>query len=319
MTKKNEVNLDTYKKEPRRLTNNMLNALEPGGVLNPLLAAVAQDDRLRLEIRDCRFNIYYSGGSLLRVAGSQSGWEMHFDAKYFKDGSTELPHLRTHSSTAEDSRVWVEAFPALIAGMDNWWIRNPKIERAHCQAMSAANSAYYGLPSADYLIIDLEYQWAQRRFDLMAAKRKPTIDDPSGWVKPDLVFVEVKSDYGACTGASGLGDHVRDFYEIITARSGERIPDIKLEFENLIAQKRRLGLLHSSLPFKPFSTSVPELLIVLVDLDLGYPSIQAQLEEIRIVSNKIGNTSQIQFMCLDSTNYRMTSDKRVPLERLKNQ
>ena len=84
MTKKNEVNLDTYKKKPRRLTNKMLNALEPGGVLNPLLAAVAQGDRLRLEIRDHRFNIYYSGGSLLRVAGSKSGWEMHFDENYFK-------------------------------------------------------------------------------------------------------------------------------------------------------------------------------------------------------------------------------------------
>jgi hypothetical protein len=166
MTKKKDVDLDTYKKSPRLLTTQMEQALEPGGGLHPVLAAVTQDDRLRLEIRDHRFNIYYAGGSLLRVDGNSSPWAMHFDKKYFKGGSLDPPTLPAQYSATEDSREWVEAFPALIACMDDWWTRHPKGERAHCQAMAAANSARAGLPFADYLIIDLEYQWAQRRFDL---------------------------------------------------------------------------------------------------------------------------------------------------------
>lgn len=72
MTTKRQVNLDTYRKRPRLLSNPMENALKPGGSLNPVLVAVSHDTRLRLDIRDRRFNIYYGGGSLLLVDGRKT-------------------------------------------------------------------------------------------------------------------------------------------------------------------------------------------------------------------------------------------------------
>jgi hypothetical protein len=193
--------------------------------------------------------------------------------------------------------------------MDDWWTRNPKDERTHCQAMATTNSAKNGLPQTDYLVLDLEYQWAQRRFDLIAAKRRMTEQDPTGWVEPDLVFVEVKSDYRACSRKSGLGDHARDYRDIITARSGQSINDIKIEYQNVIVQKQCLELLHKSIPFKRFSAAVPELLVVIVDLDQDDSRLLKPLTEVMNVSNELGRAACIRRMKLDSNCYEMTASK----------
>ena len=316
MTTKQQVNLQTYRKPPRRLAQPMEAALGPGGGLHPVLVAVADDHRLRLDIRDHRFNVYYGGGNLMRVAGRKSPWVLHFDEKYFKGGALQPPTLPTQCSAIDDAHAWVQAFPDLIAGMEDWWTRHPKDERTHCQAMAAANSGMAGPPPADYLVLDLEYQWAQRRFDMVAAKRRPTEDDATGWAEPDLVFVEVKSDYSACSGSSGLGDHARDYRDIITACGGRGAQEIKSEYEHVIAQKVRLGLLDPSLGVRRFSPAVPELLVVFVDLDPNAPSLLAPLGAVRAVSNALGDAAHIRFMRLDSPGYFMTADAAVSPEWL---
>lgn len=152
--------------------------------------------------------------------------------------------------------------------------------------MAEANSGMVGYPSGDYLVLDSEYQWAHRRLDMVAAKRRPTEDDATGWAEPDLVFVEVKSEYSACHDKAGLGDHARDYRDIITSSKGRHVQEIKLEYENVIAQKSRLGLLHKSLGFRKFSKAVPELLLVFVDLHLNVPSLLAPLGEVVFIQGR---------------------------------
>ena len=249
------------------------------------------------------------------VDGRKNPWALHFDKMYFKDRT--LPAFLTGSPTIADIPAWVEAFPKLIAGMDSWWDLHPKGERKHCQAMATANSGLVGPPSGEYLVLDLEYQWAQRRFDMVAAKRRQTEDDATGWAEPDLVFVEVKNKYGACFRKSGLGDHARDYRDIITSKKGQHVQDIKLEFKNVIAQKTRLGLLDKSLFFSHFSPAVPELLVVFVDLDPNDPKLRAPLGEVKAVSDTLVDAPPIRFMPLDSKKeYVMTVAAAVPLEGL---
>jgi hypothetical protein len=289
-------------------------ALGPGGALHPVLVAIAGDRRLRLDIRDRRFNVYYGGGNLMLVDGRKSPWVLHFDEKYFKGGALKPPTLPPQFSGIEDAHAWVQAFPDLIAGMEDWWTRHPKGERARCHAIAADNSGMAGPPSGDYLVLDLEYQWAQRRFDMIAAKRRPTVDDVTGWAEPDLVFVEVKCEYSACAGIAGLGDHARDYRDIITASDGRHVQDIKLEYENVIAQKTRLALLDASLGFRRFSPVIPELLVIFVDLDPNTPSLLAPLGEVRAVSDALGDAAHIRLMRLDSRDYVMTADAAVSQE-----
>jgi hypothetical protein len=321
MTTKQQVNLNTYWKIPRLLAKPMEVALNPGGTLHPILIAVSNKDRLRFEIRERRFNVYYCGGSLMRVYERKKYWMSHFDEKYFKGGPLKPPQLPTQVSTKKDAHDWVEAFPDLIAGMDDWWKRHPKGELAHSHAMAEANSGIDGPPSGDYLVLDTEYQWAHRRFDMVTAKRRPTKKDATGWAEPDLVFVEVKCEYPACYDKAGLGDHARDYRDIITAMdsasASAQYIRIKEEYENLIAQKTRLGLLHESLGFRCFSPEVPELLVVFVDLAPILPELLEPLGEVRAVSDELGGAAHIRFMRLDSKKtYVMTADAALLLEGL---
>jgi len=305
MTKKTDVDLDTYRKADRYLAKEMEVSLREGG-LQPILDEVLVDPTLQLDIRERRFNVYYGGGNLLLVDGRNNPWKLHFDANYFAGSSLEIPNLPKFFEMKADAKRWVDAFPELKAGMIDWWTRHPKGERAHCQAIAATNNENNGVPATDYLILDLEYEWGKRRFDLMAARRNVTDEDPTGWIEPILVFVEVKSDVGACTGQSGLSDHASDYRDIVLARNGRRTDDIKLEYQNIIRQKQRLGLLSDTLTFMRFAKTVPELLIVFVDVDPDIPAIAAPLTAVRSVAEALGDKGSIGTMLLTSDDYSMS-------------
>ncbi len=290
----------------------MEQALLPGGMLRPILEAVVDDDRLRLDIRDRRFNVYFDGGSLMLVDGRKPSWALHFDEKYF-DGSSLAPPtlpLVLTSQEDKDARAWVRAFPRLIEGMQDWWMRHPRGERSDCQRMATANAAASGSPKSDYLVLDLEYQWAQRRFDMVAAKRNPTASDPAGWAEPDLVFVEVKSKLGACSGSSGLAAHVADYQDIVRAGSGHCTQGIKIEYQNMIAQKKRLGLLDASFPFRRFSAQAPELLIVFFGIDPSTSGLRSMLSAAASSSRTVGRVLR---MSLGPSNCLMDNGAAVPL------
>jgi hypothetical protein len=304
MTKKQDVDFNTYRKNPRMLEKQMMDELKPGGDLHPILVAVAEDHQLRLEIRDHRFNVYYRGGNLMRVDGSKSPCVLDFDEKYFSGGETKLPPLPKQLLGIENAKTWVEAFPILRAGMDKWMGKRLKkylkSERDHCQEIATVNSGMSGPPPGDYLVLDLEYEYGRRRFDMIAAKRRRTEDDATGWVEPDLVFIEVKSAPSACSGKSGLRDHALDYQHIIAKWDRPHAKDIKQEYESVITQKSLLGLLDRSLGFKCFSLAVPKLLLVFVDLDLNDPGLQTPLREAREILGALNNVAHILFMVLDS-------------------
>ena len=278
MAGKNDVNLDTYKKKPRMLSRELLPALQTG-CLSPIRAAVNDDDNLRLDIRDQRFNVYYGGGSLLRVGRRGSHWEPHFDTKYYKKKGDStclilpewLERLPRALNGSNETLEWVAVFPKLKEVMEAWWLHHPKGERAHCQSMAKTNGERSGNPASDYLILDMEYQWAQRSLDLIAAKRNTTVQDPIGWERPVLVFIEVKSARKALVGEAGIAAHVKDFGEIVQPRElrkRQAIEEIKEEFIEVVNQKRTLGLLSKKLPLRQFADGPPEMLLVFVGPDI---------------------------------------------------
>lgn len=316
MTIPPKVNLTTYKKRPRVLHEKMeRDLLNSGGVLAPILKAVNDDPRLRLDIRDHRFNIYYKGGNLVLVDGIKSPWGARFDEKYFKSSEVNPLALPPLISTIDDARLWVQAFPALIVGMEKWWKQNKKEERIQCQELAEKHSAINGAPSSDYFVIDIEYQWAKRRFDLVAAKRRPTAGDALGWAKPDLVFIEVKCNKGACIGSSSLLKHTRDYLDVVED-GAQRIRSIKAEFENVITQKVRLGLIGGSLGFQRFSSAVPELLVVLIGSEAAGRAIRGQLIGIDQELKKSSGPARVRFLKLESPEQPMAANAAKTVNQL---
>lgn len=312
--KKDDIDLDSYTKAPRRLVDDMMRKLGPGGELSPILDEVKGSERLRLDIRDHRFNVYYRGGSLLCVDGRRRPWALHFDRRYFSELPDKLRQLLEESASIEHSGEWVAAFPELMDGMDKWWDAHHREERDHCQKIARQNSPRDPGSLGDCLVLDIEYQWAQRRLDLIAARRNPTAADPSGWAEPVLVFVEVKSDLSACTGGSGLKEHVEDYSAIVTARGGKAAEDIKREFESVIAQKKELGLFADSIGFQRFADAQPELLLVLVDLNPEGQQWRALLHDIASVVGREGIGETARFMYVTSTDYQM--NERFTLDEM---
>lgn len=70
----------------RELSKDFLNNLKSAkGLLHPILERVKQDDTLMLAIRDNYINIYYRGGSLLKVKEQgKDSYQSSFDDQYNK-------------------------------------------------------------------------------------------------------------------------------------------------------------------------------------------------------------------------------------------
>lgn len=308
------VDLDLYNKRPRLLHDDLERALLTGE-LQDVLNEVKRDPTLRLEIRNRCFNVYFQGGSLLRVSGAESSWEMHFDWRYLPETGGERPSdFQKECRSGEDCRAWVDQFDRLKKGMKAWWRSNPNKERCHCQEIATANGASVPVPATDFCVIDLEYQWARCRFDLVAAKRRRTASDPEGWSQPVLVFVEVKSDPRACSGKAGMARHAMDYRDIIwgPARQRERM---KKEIEDVVRQKSRLGLISRNWPFGAFAREVePELLIVFDDLDPGL--IMKPLADVGEVLTSLSGGGSILALPLGRADYAMRENGILSWGRL---
>ncbi len=86
-------------------------------------------DRLSLEIRDGYINIYYMGGSLLKIKQKRAGYTFHFDAKYCKyKGNTGKFDL-LNSLQDDDIAAYKEHFSQMMREMENWLKDNKKEER----------------------------------------------------------------------------------------------------------------------------------------------------------------------------------------------
>ena len=326
MSKKSDnddVKVRTYRKGARCLRDDMMKALGHGKGLSPILDEVKRDGTLRLDIRDGRFNVYYRGGSLLCVDGRKKDWTMSFAKEYFANRSDRLPKLPARFASTASSLEWVAAFPPLKKGMDDWWEepRHSRKERDHCQQMALGNSPREPSAGSDYLVLDMEYQWFRRRLDLIAARRNPTPTDPSGWAEPVLVFVEVKSDLGACKGDSGLAAHVKDYSFILKAeaKDGRATEMIKKELQDVMRQKRELGLFAESAGFSGFSGAKPELLVVFIHMPTKDRRWPAVLDEVGEVTRGKGIEDTVRFMRLTPSDYVMTRAKELTLDQMRAQ
>lgn len=298
MATKNDVNLAKYSKAPRHLSDGMVLELAPGGGLHAIVEAVSgdPDHALRLDIREKRFNIYHRGGNLLCVDGRRRPWAMSFDPKYFKDSGSQIPALPDGFKDDADARAWCNAFPTLREGMIEWSRRvHDCQERADCQTIASANAARDRLPGGDYFVLDLEYQWAQRRFDLVALRRAPTVTDPVGWANPVLTLIEVKRDIGPCRGSAGLAVHAQDYWSLVGA-PGFQHERIRIEFAGVFRQKQALGLIDPAFALDAIAPGPPEMLVVFVKMQDMRREIGSLVKQMQLSGSAAEDTGRIRFL-----------------------
>lgn len=223
------------------------------GVLNPLLEIVKADHTLSLNIRANCVNIYYRGGSLLKITESSKGrYAFSFDKKYLKStglhrlgvdsqGIMSLPR-RTTAKNGEEVGSWVRHIPVLQAVMNVWFGEHPHLERELQQLVERMNNSS---SSTDYFICDIEYTntaCRELRADLIALKWPSTAVDRKQTGGLMLAIIEMKHGDGALGGGSGLVEHIRALDNRLKSISASRIGQ---EMVCVFNQRVELGLIDS--------------------------------------------------------------------------
>lgn len=226
----------------RQLSESFMSDLiKTNGLLNPLLEKVKRDKTLMLAIREESINIYYRGGSLLRLDRKPNGlYPAKFDTHYNISGLPEPDYPKVITSR-EDSLRWVEVFPAFKNMMDEFLSKHEKLEREFQQVVVRENNDSPISGKTEYFITDIELAETEdhARFDLTGIRWLAY--DRQTASKCRAVLMEMKYGEGALGGESGISKHLRDLEALIADRPkyAARLADIESQFHQL----DRLGLL----------------------------------------------------------------------------
>ena len=247
------------------------------GVLAPLTEMVKSDTSLCLELRGNSINIYYRGGSLMKVKSSRSvgTYSISFDKSYFRDGeSINLP--QRNISSRSDVKQWISVSPYLKRAMDNRFARKQNSEREFQQLLLRDNNFGSVANGTDYYICDIEYQSEYGRFDMIAVNWPSTPIDRQKSNDRRLAFVEVKYGDGALRGRAGLHDHIKHINNCV--QMSEQLDGLKREMVEVFDQKHNLGLISCKARLTSFSDETPLLLLALINHDPGSEILRSQLD-----------------------------------------
>lgn len=256
------------------------NLKDRNGVLFPLLHAVKGDLGLCLQIRENYINIYYRGGSIIKVlAKSSRSYEAIFNGKYLTSESRQiLERIPEILGSQHDAHIWVAAFPSLKHAMDLWFGKHPKDEREFQQLIVRENNIGKCARKTDYFICDVEYANSEGRFDLIAACWPSKGSERKRTDNIKLAFIEMKYADGALKGSSGLAGHIRGMTSFL-ARPG-RLISIKKEMQIVFNQMKELELIDVGKGMGSFNNEKPEFILVLANHDPDSKILRRELDSI---------------------------------------
>ena len=270
---KRQFDWKTYSRPPRVLTAAQESALLRGS-LAPLLDFCRTTPGVSLEIRAHSASVYCRGVPLARISG---------EGPYTAE-------IESGSEGAPDRRV-LEVASDVDGLMSDLKLRREQIESAHDSAtrskrdyllaIAAANAGRgESLAAGDYLVVDLEYTYGRRRYDLVALKRTEGVTGPGGFSNPRLAFVDVRAADQTLTGPNGVESVAADFADFAKALGGSHLEIAKSEITELVAQKVRLGLLPDDVELRALDNGLPELLVVFAE----YPSLSDRKHDVVIAA-----------------------------------
>jgi hypothetical protein len=258
---KDDFRWETYKKQPRRLSEVQKKALLQGD-LQPLLQYALEHPQVRFDIRLGRANLYFEGGTLVRLEGGmRSPFKGVFDERYNNAArGGEGGPVPTPLSTRSQVEELVADLPARQEQMklherDGLGRMELRLEQFIARANEPASAS-------EFFVIDIEYSYGRCRPDLVLVDRGEL-------PRPRLILAELKCRGQALCGKAGLGEHAHDFAALVKAGGGTHLRGIKDDLAGLLEQKQELGLAPSDLQFDGFSEAVPLFLVVFADYDIG--------------------------------------------------
>jgi hypothetical protein len=189
------------------------------GKLRQLTSKVRTDDTLLLAFRGNSINVYYRGGSILRLAcgNGSKNYTAHFDCNYAKGSADHLvDKLPKVIGTEADCVIWLEAIPLLKEIMNSFFATHAKSEREFQQLVAWENNRSSISNATEYFITDIEYADMKHsaRLDMLGL-RWLSADRKNG-SRCSPVFIEMKYGIGAYDGDAGIAEHIADLNAILS-------------------------------------------------------------------------------------------------------
>jgi len=263
------------------------------GILKSLLAVVKADNTLSLNIRNDYVNIYYRGGSLLKITEkSKNRYSFKFDNKYLDSAGFSLLGISPQAITSLPGRItaedrdgvdrWVHHIPALQAAMNMWLGEHPHLEREFQQLVERMNNRN---TLTDYIICDIEYtntKCRELRADLIALNWPYKTGERTRSDNVKFAIVEMKHGDGALAGGSGLVEHINELDNKL-GNAAITMTTLGQEMISVFNQRVELGLIESQtikgVPPK-IKESKPEDVEYIILLSDHYPASSILLREL---------------------------------------
>ena len=244
----------------RSISCNFMKDLKTG-VLACLLARVNEDDTLMLALRGDYVNVYYRGGSLLKISKHsmkpsepQSTYCVHFDENFYRECASLRVDFPSRVSDEADTKRLVEAIPNLKYAMDRFFKENSRPEREFQQLVARENNLSRIANETEYFIVDIEVAGAlpKAKFDMLAVRWLSNERNQPAALVPALI--EMKYANGALDGESGLVKHLKDAYSLRRDEASWQM--LRTGLANHLKQLDELDQLRFNR-----STAVPDLLL----------------------------------------------------------
>lgn len=248
----------------RQISPTHLNAYK-SGQLSKLFKVIIEDPELSFEIRkDNQVMIYYRKDKILTIKESKKG-DFNFeilDPEYYKGGigpttffdKDNKDYTLQHTT---DLRAYFNQAKKLAHAY------KIGLEFEVQQKIALGNHSF----NNRFVVVDMEWQFSQE--ELKTAKDRisktridlvivDTLKNKEGF--NDIYLAELKVGLGATEGSSGTIDHVDKTFEIIN--KPEACCALRKDVENIIKQKKELGLLDGECPDLVFACK-PKMMLIL--------------------------------------------------------
>lgn len=306
--------------EMRKLSESFISDLK-NGVLCSILKRVKQDQTLMLAIRKDYINIYYRGGSLLKLEEEQGkgSYKTFFDDRYNKSEKT-IPSLPKDIGNNDDAKEWVDGFPCLKEIMDIHFSNNSKPEREFQQLVARENNYSTISNESEYFISDIEFADPDiaARYDMLAV-RWPASERKNGdSCRP--VLIEMKYGDGALDGSAGLLEHLRDIDKMISRKDTCELLKETIELQiNLLSELELLKFNRSSAvnKIKLDRKHKPEVIFLLANHNPRSAKLNEILGDKEIEEYAHSDKFDLKFFTACFAGYGLHTDCVLPLDKFK--
>lgn len=295
------------------------NLKNESGIIFPILERVKNDDTLMFAIRDGYINIYYRGGSLLKITEHNNSFSTSFDHNYIKSGmSASDLRIPSNIDSVDAAQKCVQAFPHIKEVMDLYFSKNNKPEREYQQLVARENNYSTISNESEYFIADIEVAETEfgARFDMIGIKWPANQRQKGNKCTP--VFIEMKYGDGAVGGTSGLVKHLKDFNDFIEEG---RYSSLLASMENQFDQLDELGLLKfnksgnvKNISFDTNKKLKPEVILILANHNPRSTSLSTELNKPEVLNIIKEENFDLKFFVASFSGYGMHHDCMLNLE-----